>query len=232
MLVFCHLFIGAVIGLLLFHWTGRRWLVAACAIGALIPDIIDKPLGHLFLQGSLDFGRIYAHTLLFLAIVLIVGLALWKKRSSLVVLGVAAGMASHLVLDTMWDIPVTTFYPLLGPFEAHHFPDYFTVSLVTEITSISEWLFAISFSIIVLNVYRQELGEGFERLTRSLTVLLKPCLGGLVVVGIYNIAVATVSGETWLDVEADMVLGLSALIGAATIIWLDRKLRAGNKSLF
>jgi regulator of sigma E protease len=43
------LFIGAVFGLLLYQWTGRKWLVLAVAAGAVLPDIIDKPLGHFLL---------------------------------------------------------------------------------------------------------------------------------------------------------------------------------------
>jgi len=42
--------------------------LAFLALGSMLPDIIDKPLGHIFLASSLGYGRIYSHTLLFLTI--------------------------------------------------------------------------------------------------------------------------------------------------------------------
>ena len=42
------------------------------AVLAMLPDIIDKPLGHFVLGETLNNGRIYAHTLVFLVLVAII----------------------------------------------------------------------------------------------------------------------------------------------------------------
>ena len=83
-------------------------------IGSLLPDIIDKPLGLLFLRDSLSSGRIYAHTLLFFFLIAAAGLLLYKLRHRTWMLVLAAGTFTHLVLDEMWTTPKTLFWPLLG----------------------------------------------------------------------------------------------------------------------
>ncbi len=46
-------------------------------IGSLLPDIIDKLVGQYFFQETFSYGRIYAHTLLFLVIITAVGFYLY-----------------------------------------------------------------------------------------------------------------------------------------------------------
>jgi len=83
-------------------------------IGSMLPDIIDKPLGLLFLRDSLSSGRIYAHTLLFFVLIIAVGLLLYWLRRSIWMLILATGTLTHLLLDEMWTAPKTLFWPLLG----------------------------------------------------------------------------------------------------------------------
>lgn len=83
-------------------------------IGALLPDIIDKPLGHLFFREALSNGRIFAHTLLFLIIITLAGLYLYRRRAKLWLLVLAFGTLIHLILDQMWQTPQTLLWPLFG----------------------------------------------------------------------------------------------------------------------
>lgn len=77
-------------------------------LGAILPDLIDKPLDALGIGG----GRYIAHTLLFAFVV--AGLfSLWKKKYGLSVL---VGMISHLLLDS------GGFVPWFYPFENYKFP--------------------------------------------------------------------------------------------------------------
>jgi membrane-bound metal-dependent hydrolase YbcI (DUF457 family) len=82
-------------------------------LGALLPDIIDKPLGHLILPQN--NGRIFAHTILFALIVFTIGL-LWQKAMPL-----AYGVITHHLLDNMYLDPVSSLWPLMGPFESSDF---------------------------------------------------------------------------------------------------------------
>lgn len=89
----------------------KRLDLTFVAIGALLPDIIDKPLGEIVF-GTPAMGRTFSHTMLFL--LLLVAFAAYARDLRLVSL--ASGVLSHLVLDFMWNSPVILFWPLLGNF--------------------------------------------------------------------------------------------------------------------
>ena len=83
-------------------------------IGALLPDIIDKPLGQLILRDNISNGRIFAHTLLFFIITALLGLYIYTKHRQLWLLVIAFGVLTHLIFDAMWETPRTLFWPLFG----------------------------------------------------------------------------------------------------------------------
>ena len=83
-------------------------------VGALLPDMIDKPLGQLILRDSISNGRIFAHTLLFFVIIALPGLYIYRKRQRLWLLVIAFGVLMHLVLDAMWQAPEIVLWPLYG----------------------------------------------------------------------------------------------------------------------
>jgi membrane-bound metal-dependent hydrolase YbcI (DUF457 family) len=83
-------------------------------LGALLPDVIDKPIGLWLLNTSLGTGRAYSHTLLFLIIVAAAGWLVYRRWKSSWLLVIAFGVLVHLVLDSMWQEPRTLFWPLFG----------------------------------------------------------------------------------------------------------------------
>jgi membrane-bound metal-dependent hydrolase YbcI (DUF457 family) len=85
--------------------------LAALALGSMLPDIIDKPLG-LVVFGSPSMGRTFAHTLLFL--MLLSFLCIYFRDIRLIT--ITWGVFCHLCLDTMWNSPQILLWPLLGPF--------------------------------------------------------------------------------------------------------------------
>lgn len=80
-------------------------------LGAMLSDIIDKPLGNIFLYEALNNGRIIGHSLLFALLLTLIGI--YRKN----ILYIAYGVWMHLLLDSMWLNPVTLFWPLLGNFQ-------------------------------------------------------------------------------------------------------------------
>lgn len=84
------------------------------AIGALLPDLIDKPLGMIIFASTFANGRIISHTLLFVLSLFLVGLYVHEKKKDFKVLTLAAGSFFHLMEDDMWTTPKTLFWPLLG----------------------------------------------------------------------------------------------------------------------
>jgi len=89
----------------------RRVSLAFLALGSMLPDIIDKPLG-LIVFGSPNMGRTFAHTLLFLALLSFLCIYFQDIR----LFSLAWGMLVHLSLDFMWNSPEILLWPLLGPF--------------------------------------------------------------------------------------------------------------------
>ena len=102
-------------------------------LGSLLPDIIDKPLGMIILP--LHNGRVFAHTLLFVLILLAIGL---RYRKSLFL---SFASLLHLIEDRMWNEPQTLFWPLLGfefPAKEHaSFCNYLSRILMEYIPSFS-----------------------------------------------------------------------------------------------
>jgi membrane-bound metal-dependent hydrolase YbcI (DUF457 family) len=106
MLLFAHL------GLTLAFDRFIKWIdLAYLALGSMLPDIVDKPLG-LLAFGTPAAGRTISHTLLFLLVLAL--LAFYSKDLRLA--SVFVGVLAHLTLDFMWQSPVILYWPLLGDF--------------------------------------------------------------------------------------------------------------------
>jgi hypothetical protein len=147
MFFFFHLFAGIVIGLLIGDLLNdRRWLIP-CALGAVLPDLIDKPIGHILLADSIGYGRIYGHTILFFLLIAVVGIIVWKFWKTPAVCAVAVGVLTHDILDLMWREPENWFYPFLGPFKGHYPKDYMFTLIQEELNNPSEIIVAILIAI-------------------------------------------------------------------------------------
>lgn len=85
------------------------WIV----IGALLPDLIDKPLGRIILADTIGSGRIFAHTLLFGLLLILAGYYLYNKGKPELLI-IAGASFCHLLEDQVWNKPVVFFWPLFG----------------------------------------------------------------------------------------------------------------------
>ncbi len=218
MFLACHLFFGLVLGLALAGRTGDRRLIGFAALGALIPDLIDKPIGHILFAETLDSGRLFGHGLLFVGILLAAGLISYRRRDSFAILAVAAGVFSHQILDAMWAMPVTWYFPLLGPYEPQEYINYFGGSLLAEVSSLSEWIFLAASAGIVLAVSRG-LSAAVVRVSAAILGLL----------AILSLALfAAGSPESVLMAGAGSVdYLLLAVVAAAGVIVVSRLHRGG-----
>lgn len=95
---------------------GLAWIVAyriretvdfrLVLLGSIFPDLIDKPLGQIL---QLE-ARLWAHTLLFLAAILLL-----SRVPRMRWLGwIGFGVAVHLLVDLMWNQPNVALWPLYG----------------------------------------------------------------------------------------------------------------------
>lgn len=109
MLIFAHLGLTLAAASLFRRMNPVMILIA---FGSLLPDIIDKPLGY-FIFGTASMGRIYAHTLLFLLVLMALSAIRWN------IVSLSGGVFAHLFLDQMWSSPAILLWPLLGGFPVH-----------------------------------------------------------------------------------------------------------------
>jgi membrane-bound metal-dependent hydrolase YbcI (DUF457 family) len=108
--------IGA--ALFLFRWIFRdpKVDVRFLALGALLPDLIDLPLGTLLLAGTVSTGEAWAHSLLAPSIATVVVLfATRRGRRRRAWMALVVGMFFHLLIDGMWTDTEVFLWPLFGP---------------------------------------------------------------------------------------------------------------------
>lgn len=129
MLPLAHLGIGQRLANL-----GNKLPIEPVMLGTLLPDLIDKPLyyvpalltgKHGVELGLLSGTRSVAHSLLFLACILLVAVIPGRRRRWW--LALAAGVASHLLLDNFlepWSplTPYSSRIALLFPYYGTQFP--------------------------------------------------------------------------------------------------------------
>ncbi|MGI0149914.1 MAG: metal-dependent hydrolase [Thermoplasmata archaeon] len=116
-----HLGIGLGLAWLLAWRSPSRIDYRLVLLGTILPDLIDKPLG--FALGLET--RIWAHTFLFLSVILVLSLIPAARSARFV----GFGVATHLLLDQIWAQPRIVLYPAFGwifppaPFDAAYWFD-------------------------------------------------------------------------------------------------------------
>ena len=153
MLIFAHIFAGALLGLGFWHLTNDRRAIIVCIVASILPDLIDKSLGLLF-PLVLGGGRTVFHSLMIVGIILLCLLLFVRSCFVLLAAGVACTILLHQIFDEMWTLPANWFYPLLGPFQGQMIPEYMGTYFWLEITDPSEWMFMIASVAILAASYR------------------------------------------------------------------------------
>jgi len=156
MLILGHLVIGLIIGFILYEIFYARMIIIFCVIWSVLPDIVDKLLGHTTFNANLDNGRLFFHSLGIVLLFFITGLIVWKYYRSFAFLVVGLGVLIHQITDMMGKQPQTWYYPLLGPYPVDVTPDYFGQAILAELTSVTEWIFFIAILLLVVILYRNK----------------------------------------------------------------------------
>lgn len=105
---------GATIAIARYTFRDDRMDLRMLLLGALLPDLIDTPIGLVFYD---RFGgvRLFTHGLLLAAVVMVgVVLSTRRGRPRKLWMPVAIGLLFHILLDAMWLDPETLWWPLLG----------------------------------------------------------------------------------------------------------------------
>jgi membrane-bound metal-dependent hydrolase YbcI (DUF457 family) len=150
MLFLGHLVIGLIAGFILYEMYHDQNAIVFCSLGSVLPDIVDKPLGHIVLTSVLDNGKIYFHSLIIFLLFFMTGILVWKYYRSHSFLYVALGIIIHQLVDLMWKRPVNWYYPFLGRYQVEVHQNYVVQVIITELTSPTEWIFFIGILVILL----------------------------------------------------------------------------------
>jgi hypothetical protein len=125
------------IGRLIVGARGRALPVVPFVVGAILPDLIDKPLYYSHLSDFVSCTRTFGHTGLLLGTIAAVAAV---KRSPAWT-AVALAMATHLLFDGILDLQSravsSTFIAFAWPFYSTHFASF-------EMTSPLQHLFKIT----------------------------------------------------------------------------------------
>lgn len=106
--------LGGTIALIRYAFRDERMDLRFLALGAILPDLIDTPVG---LVGWSEFQnvRLAAHSLAFGATLMVVVLLTTRRgRPRKRWMPLAVGVLVHLLLDAMWAQPETLWWPFLG----------------------------------------------------------------------------------------------------------------------
>lgn len=101
----------------LFRWIFRdpKVDIRFLAVGALLPDVIDLPVGTVLLADRYSTGELWFHSLLVPTLVVVVVLAFTRRgRRRRGWMALAVGMFFHLLVDGMWTSAETFFWPFFG----------------------------------------------------------------------------------------------------------------------
>src|SRR3990172_9364252 len=80
--------------------------------GGRLSSAIDKPLGVYIVRDELSNGQIFAHSLLFVLLLLLVAFA-WRGSVGSALSLLALGSLAHLAMDRLWTDLDTLLWPLL-----------------------------------------------------------------------------------------------------------------------
>ncbi|MEX0826417.1 MAG: metal-dependent hydrolase [Acidimicrobiia bacterium] len=134
-----------------------RWL----ALGALLPDIVDKPIGAIFWNDVFHNHRVYAHSLL-LPVLALAGAMIFTRRRSVsrkAAIVVVLGWFLHLILDGVWASPGAFLWPLFGfDFPRVAGSDFGTL-VGNMISNPLVWLGEVAGAAYLIYLWRSHLGE-------------------------------------------------------------------------
>ena len=113
-MIFWHL--GGTIAIFRYVFRDPKVDLRFLALGALLPDLIDKPLGTILFPSLFNNNsQVIGHTLLFSMLLMsVVLLATRRGRVRRRWMALAIGSLTHLVLDAMWTVQETFLWPAFG----------------------------------------------------------------------------------------------------------------------
>jgi len=113
-MIFWH--VGGTIAIFRYVFRDPKVDLRFLALGSLLPDLIDKPLGTIFFPALFNSSsQLIGHTLLFSMVLMSVVLLVTRRgRPRRRWMALAVGSLLHLLLDAMWTVQETFLWPAFG----------------------------------------------------------------------------------------------------------------------
>ncbi len=135
------------------------------ALGSILPDLLDKPIGTILFADTFESGQIFGHSLLFASslmvfVLLLTRRGIWRKR----LMALAVGALFHLLLDAMWAVKETFLWPAFG-WGFPPGPDSYWTGFLDRVVS-DPWLLIQEIAGLVYLAYlwrKAELGDHARR---------------------------------------------------------------------
>jgi membrane-bound metal-dependent hydrolase YbcI (DUF457 family) len=136
------------------------------AIGSVLPDLLDKPLGTVLFADTFESGQIFGHSLLFSSVLMVAVLigtkrGTWRKR----LMAMAIGSLFHLILDGMWTVRETFLWPAFG-WKFPPGPDSYWTGLLERMVS-DPWIIVQEGVGLIYLVYLWRKAKLGDRVRRS-----------------------------------------------------------------
>ena len=168
-MLFWHM--GATAGIVFVTLGRRRIDYRVVLLGAILPDLIDKPLGRIFFEDTFQTSRLFAHTLLFVVVTLLAVQLILRGDSARRWFILPIACLLHLVLDGLWGDPVTLFWPLFGTtFPPHPVESYWLEVLRRPLEHplvMVQEIFGLSVLLYIAWAYRLFRMTGLREFARS-----------------------------------------------------------------
>ncbi|MCM1567418.1 MAG: metal-dependent hydrolase [Dehalobacter sp.] len=125
MIFFGHIGVTLLFAFIIFSILREKIDYRFLIVGAILPDLIDKPIGHYIFVDTFHNGRIFGHTVLFVLLLSMVAIYVERKYHFLGISVLALGALMHQVEDQIWMSPGTSLWPTMGwQFPALSLHDY------------------------------------------------------------------------------------------------------------
>ena len=101
----------------LFRWIFRdpKVDVRFLLLGAVLPDLLDLPIGTLVLADRYSTGELWSHSLVAPSLYMVAVLIMTRRgRQRRAVMALGVGWLLHLLLDGVWVDPAVLFWPFFG----------------------------------------------------------------------------------------------------------------------
>jgi hypothetical protein len=106
-----------VIAAIVYATLGRRRIdYRVVLLGALLPDLIDVPVGRWLLRDRYGAQHLWGHTLLLVVVLSLVVMLFLRGDAARRWFVLPMAALIHLGLDAMWSHPVAFYWPLFGQF--------------------------------------------------------------------------------------------------------------------